>query len=78
MKFDLSYPTISEADCRNTFELSPASLSKLLSQTRKITNRTTDGDSFDVRDFADDFKVHRLASCQASFADKQREGIVIK
>lgn len=53
MKLDLSYPTISHPNSSNTLQLSPASSTKLLSQTRYLTNRTADGNRFDFGDFAD-------------------------
>jgi len=66
MKLDPPYSAISEANCGDPFQLSPASRTKLLSQPRNLANRTAGGNSFDLRDFADDFKVHRPASCQLS------------
>lgn len=66
MNLDLPYSAISEANCGDPFQLSPASRTKLLSQPRNLANRTPGGNSFDLRDFADDFKVHRPASCQLS------------
>lgn len=69
MKLDPPYSATGEADCGSPFQLAPASRTKLLSQPRNLANRTAGGNSFDFRDFADDFKVHRPASCPALSED---------
>jgi hypothetical protein len=49
---------ISQANAGNTSALSPPAFSVKFSQARDLPNGRTCGNSFNMRDLANDFKVH--------------------
>lgn len=64
-----AYRIISQANLSNAFQLSPATSTESSTQNWKHTNAISDGDCFNICNFADDFKVHRGALCQAYLQD---------
>jgi hypothetical protein len=53
-----TYRTIREPDVGNPFELAPSPLTVTLAQQREYAYAASGGDGLDLRNGADDFKVH--------------------
>jgi hypothetical protein len=58
MNFSLAYPTALKADLGNAFKLTPPAGTILFLNSHDIPDFTTDGYSFDLIDFTDNFEVH--------------------
>src|SRR5205085_9118926 len=62
VNFRQPYPTIEEPDAGNAFQLPPPTLTVTLPQQRTYTDAAPDRNNLDLRDRADDFKVHYAPS----------------
>jgi hypothetical protein len=59
MKFRNPNPTTLQTDCRDPFEFSPPPLAISSLQPLKVVNSASNRNDLDVRNLAEDFKVHR-------------------
>jgi hypothetical protein len=57
MKLGKPNLTTPQAHSGNTFHLPPPASAIPSSQSGNVTNTATDGDSFNIRDFADDLEI---------------------
>src|SRR5215210_1340501 len=60
MYFGCMYRIIFKADCCKSFHLSPTASPKSLTQSREVSNGASSCNRFNVHDFPDYFKIHRV------------------